>query len=210
MGYFLNGFRRFCSEEGSEFEDLFKDVSGMEHEIRNEELQTNHPYQRELNQKLLLPFDISMVKKNGNKTYYDFFKHHGHAPFRNPMQGIMQGVLNDDYLIQEKMQNYLAAPSIKTLLEDKNIITLMNMRFYRIIHPQMNVFPFPPILLHTFPDVILWLHGDGAFSRLKTILNNDIYPHLDSEGFIKLDTVVLLVNEFLRQTQLSLECKPEW
>ena len=66
---------------------------------------------------LFLPYGISQVKINGNKSYYTFTEHYGHPPFKNLMQDFLSSLgTNDDELLKEKLMNYLTAPSLKILI----------------------------------------------------------------------------------------------
>ena len=84
------------------------------------------------------------------------------------------------------------------------------MGIYKSVNSKLNKFPVPPILIWAFPDVISWLHGDGSFHKMKTLLNYDLNGHIDDKGFITIDSFEYLIDSYLQQTSKKLECLKEW
>ena len=209
--YFLKSFVMFCNEEGDEFKDLFDDVAKQERELAVDAQNSINQEFIKLNKRLFLPYGISQVKINGNKSYYTFTEHYGHPPFKNLMQDFLSSLgTNDDELLKEKLMNYLTAPSLKILIEERNILTMINMGIYKSINSNLNKFPVPPILIWAFPDVINWLHGNGSFLKMKTLLDYDLNIHIDDKGFIAVDSFAYLIDCYLQQTSKKLECIKEW
>ena len=99
--YFLKSFVKFCNEEGDEFKQLFDDIAKQERELAVDAQNSINQEFIKLNKSLFLPYGISQVKINGNKSYYTFTEHHGHPPYRNPMQEFLSSLgSNDDELLK--------------------------------------------------------------------------------------------------------------
>lgn len=84
------------------------------------------------------------------------------------------------------------------------------MGVFKLIHPKLNKFPFPPFILWSFPDVVLWLYSNGTFKKMKEIFDYDLDKHINGNGFIDNDSFKILVDKYLIETNRELECLCEW
>lgn len=205
--YLMDGIKKLCQDEQLNIKDFIKEID-LASDNDNELVESaNNPSRSTIAKKLInkiyRPYRISQIKRRINSDYYNYFLHHGSSPDEiSPWSPALR--------MEQKILSYFCSPSLKKLIKEEQIITMMNSGIYKILSPGIQKFPFRPVFLYTIPDVILWYYDSGNFNKIKVILKKDFSELLDKEGFISIDNCAKLIDQYINDSGNNIECVRSW
>lgn len=205
--YLMDGIKKLCQDEQLNVKDFIKEIdlsSDNDNElVESANNPSRSPIAKKLINKIYRPYRISQIKRRINSDYYNYFLHHGVGP-----DDIYDW--SPELSMEQKMLSYFSSPSLKKLIKEEQIITLMNSGIYKALASGMQKFPFRPVFLYTIPDVILWYYDSGNFNKIKETLKKDFSDLLDEEGFISIDNCAKLIDQYIADTGKNIECIRSW
>jgi hypothetical protein len=203
----MDGIEKFCKGENLISADFIKELDLYSDNdtalIESANTPSRSKTAKMLINKVYRPYKISQIKRRINSDYYNYFLHHGVTPDElSPW--------SPELTTEQKMLSCFCSPSLKKLIKDEQIITMMNAGFYKVLSPGIQKFPFRPVFLYTIPDVILWFYDSGSLTRLQTVLNKNISELLDEEGFISINNCAKLIDKYIIESRNNIECIRSW